>query len=257
MQRVDLSQDQKTKLNTILNRHGSYKKFSATKNDAFEYTATVGLRVCPYCNINYTYTVYERPCHDGLPGPYSTPVCRPDLDHFEAKSLVTGLSLAQQNLIPACQQCNSRIKLRQVFSPLTHIHPFKDDFDSIKRFTIDLKSPDYLDRSSFSIGFVSRTAIASDAVRADRSIKDLRLLPRYEYHKEDVVDLFKKASYYHRYRLREIEKLVGEPSFGEVELRRHLFLSEMKPINESPLAKLRRDTLAIVLRQTTANLPKN
>lgn len=248
MQKVELSQDQKTKLNAILNRHSSYEKFSATQKDAYEYTATVGLRVCPYCNINYTYTVYERPCHDGLPGPYSTTVCRPDLDHFEAKSIVTGLSLAQQNLIPACQQCNSRIKLRKIFSPSTHIHPFMDDFDSIKCFIIELKSPDYLDRKSFSISFSSRASNVGDVTRADRSINDLRLLPRYQYHKEDVVDLFKKASYYHRYRLREIDQLVREPIFGEIELRRHLFLSDMKPINESPLAKLRRDTLAIILR---------
>jgi hypothetical protein len=183
-----------------------------------------------------------------MPEPYSLPVCRPDLDHFEAQTVSSGLSLAQENLVPACQQCNSRIKLRKVFRSSTHIHPFKDDFDSIKRFRIDLKAPDYLDRKSFSICFADRQSNALDVERANRSIEDLRLLPRYQYHKEDVVDLFKKASFYHRHRLCEIGQLVGGPGLGAIELRRHLFLSEMKPINESPLAKLRRDTLETILR---------
>jgi hypothetical protein len=248
MQKIILSNDQKAKLNAILNRHASYAKFSANQKDAYEYTATLGVRVCPYCNINYTYTVYERPNDDGSPGPYSSPACRPDMDHFELKSVVTGLSLAQQNLIPACQQCNSRVKLRQVFNPSTHIHPFQDDFDSIKRFTINLGGPDYLDRKSFSIGFANRSSNAGDLTRADKSIEDLRLLARYQYHKEDVVDLLKKANYYHQQRLREIGDLVGKELVGVAELRRHLFLSEMKPINESPLSKLRRDTLNIILR---------
>lgn len=248
MQKIVLSTDQKAKLNAILNRHASYAKFSATQKDAYEYTALIGVRVCPYCNINYTYTVYERPNSDGMPGASSSPVCRPDIDHFEAQSVSPGLSLAQRNLVPACQQCNSRIKLRKVFRPATHIHPFQDDFDAIKRFTISLGGPDYLDRRSFSIGFANRSSNAGDIARADKSIEDLRLLARYQYHKEDVVDLFKKASYYHQQRLREIGDLVGNELVGSAELRRHLFLSEMKPINESPLSKLRRDTLHIILR---------
>lgn len=248
MQKIVLSNDQKAKLNTILNRYTSYTKFSATKKDAYEYTATIGVRVCPYCNINYTYTAYEGPNDDGLPGTSSTPVCRPDMDHFEAQSASMGLSLKLENLVPACQQCNQRVKHKHVFRRSTHIHPFHDDFDAIKRFTINLDGPDYLDRKSFSIGFANRSSNAGDAARADKSIEDLRLPARYQYHKEDVVDLFKKASYYHQQRLREIGDLVGNSMLGVAELRRHLFLSEIKPINESPLSKLRRDTLNIILR---------
>ena len=249
MQKITLNQEQQKKLNSILNRYSSYAKFSATKKDAYEYTAILGVRVCPYCNINYTYTVYERPGNDGLPGTYSSPVCRPDLDHFKAQSAKAGegLGLAQQNLVPSCQQCNSRIKLRQIFHSTTHIHPFEDDFDSIKRFTIDLNSPDFLNRGNFTIRFVDRSLDVGDVARANKSISDLKLVPRYQYHKEEVLDLFKKAAFYHRHRLKEIGELVGE-GISAIELRRHLFLSELRQINESPLAKLRRDILEIILR---------
>ena len=156
MQRIVLTTVKKRKLNKILNRHSTYKKFSATKIDAYEYTATLGVRVCPYCNIHFTYTVYETTNTNGVGGTHETPVCRPDIDHFEMQSKTGELSLAQDNLIPACQQCNSRVKFRKEFKKSTHLHPFYDDFDSIKRFSIDLMAPDFSKIKNFRITFSNR-----------------------------------------------------------------------------------------------------
>lgn len=243
MQRIKITESQRLKLNKILNRHTTYTGFSATRIDAYEYTSTLGVRVCPYCNIDFTYTVYESENNDGPGGSHKTPICRPDIDHFQLKSKVGKLSLAQSNLIPACQRCNSRVKFRTEFNPATHIHPFRDDFDSLKRFTIDLKDPDLSKKQSFRIGFTNRSAFASalDIKRADQSIADLKLVARYQYHREEVVDLFHRARFYHKRKILELEDLAETAN-----LRRHLF-SDMTPqINTAPLSKLKKDILNIL-----------
>lgn len=241
MQKIELSKDQKRKLNQLLNRHSTYEKFSASRHDAYAYTTTLSVRVCPYCNINFTYTVYEKRNSLG-PGGAHEPVVRPDLDHFEAKSKNRKLSKALENLIPCCQQCNSRVKGRTKFTKKTHIHPFLDDFDSIKKFSVDLRTPDVLDLNSFEIVFKDKAASSADRKRADRSIKDLSLLFRYQYHREEVVDLFRRARFYHKQKILEIEGLTET-----ADLRRHLFFDVTSPINSVPLSKLKKDVLELVL----------
>lgn len=241
MQRIDLTAAQKRKLNEILNRYTSYQKFSATQIDAYAYTATLGVRVCPYCNINFTYTVYEKRNSEGVDGSHETPVCRADMDHFELKSKVGEMSLAQDNLIPACQQCNSRVKFRTQFNSSTHLHPFRDDFDSIKRFSVDLWDPDLSKVDSFGIVFTDRSASALEIKKADQSIKDLKLIYRYQYHKEEVVDLFQRARFYHKQKIQEIEDLTQTAN-----LHRHLFSDVTNKINTVPLSKLKKDILELI-----------
>lgn len=243
MQKINLTEAQKAKLSAILQKYTDYATFSQTRIDAYEYTSTLGVRVCPYCNINYTYTVYEIRNNDGLNGEHVSVICRPDLDHFESKSDPESahLSLAQDNLIPACQQCNSRVKFRKKFSILSHLHPFRDDFDRIKKFSINLHDPNFSVKGSFDITLENRTSNLKDIARADKSIEDLKIIPRYKYHKEEVVRLFQKASYYHRQKLKEIENLTETAG-----LRRCLFPMEAQKINDSPLAKLRSDILEIL-----------
>jgi len=246
MQKIRLTKTQKKKLNTILNRHATYERFSASKIDAYNYTTTLGVRVCPYCNINFTYTVYEIENKVGTAGAHKTPVCRPDIDHFQLKSKNDELSLAQRNLIPSCQQCNSRVKLRTQFNPLTHIHPFREDFDSIKRFTVELNDPDLTKIESFRISFSNRSAPAMAIKRADQSIKDLKLEARYQYHREDVVDLLQKARYYHKRKVKELEDLAET-----AKLHRFLFSDLTTHINRVPLSKLKKDVLDLVHPMST------
>jgi len=201
------------------------------------YTSILGLRACPYCNINHVYTVYTNPEHS------ENPVLRPDIDHFEPKSEATNLTLKQNNLIPSCQQCNSRVKLRKIFSNNTHIHPYLDDFNEIMSFTISIKTTNYTDSKSFNIDFKSNPKASIDDInKAKNSIRDLALVERYHYHKEDVVDVFKKAKYYGKSRIREIEELVNAK-----ELEVALFTHTYEEINQSPLSKLKNDILQIIL----------
>lgn len=244
MQKITLTKEKKRKLNKILKKYSTFKKFSETRIDAYEYTATLGVRVCPYCNIHFTYTVYETTNADGPDGEHVTPVCRPDIDHFETQSKAGELSLAQENLIPACQQCNSRVKFRTEFKKSTHLHPFYDDFDSLKRFSIDLSDPDLFNTKSFRITFLNQVASTTDLARANRTIKDLKLEPRYQNHREEVLDLFRKAQFYHKRKIEELESLAETAN-----LHRHLFSDTAGPINTTPLSKLKKDVLALIVRK--------
>lgn len=62
----------------------------------------LGLKVCPYCNRNYTLTIDEGDIH-----------VRPEFDHFYPESLFPSLILSFYNYVPSCPQCN-RLKKTEV-----------------------------------------------------------------------------------------------------------------------------------------------
>lgn len=215
-------------LQKLLGRYKNYRNFSRDKTRAYKYTETIGLKVCPYCNINYTYTI--------------TNCIRPDIDHFEAQSTAAGIpkALKVDNLIPSCQTCNSRLKRNKVFTKTTHIHPFFDDFDSIKRFGVDLNTTNYLLEQSFKIIFLNqKTASPFDCSRAERNITDFKLVDRYQQHKNEVVEVFKKIKFYNQAKKKEIESLVGQPNA----LSNLLLAAENCEINQISLGKLQRDII--------------
>lgn len=246
MQKIELTRNQIEKLEAILGRYETFEQFSRTRKDAYEYVSIIGLRICPYCNIQFIYTVYELENERGPGGSHKSFVYRADLDHFETQTDSPDKALAQENLIPACLQCNQRVKFRTEFSKTTHLHPFYDDFDSLKRFSIDIRAADLLNENSFQIRLVDRAGLSpADCERANQTIKDLKLVSRYRYHRAEVVDLFRKARYYHRRKISEIESLTDT-----ADLDRVLFSERFAEINETPLGKFKRDVLDVILRQS-------
>ncbi len=96
---------------------GKYKNFTAKKKEynAYDLASKLQVNVCPYCNINSTFTI-----ENGT---------RPEFDHFYDKTTYPILSLSFYNLIPSCHICNSSLKGDKNFSLKTHIHPYIDSFD--------------------------------------------------------------------------------------------------------------------------------
>lgn len=160
----------------------AYKLFSKSKNDAFKVAEIYGFRVCPYCNINYTYVVYK--------GKKS--VCRPDFDHFVAKTDCPRKALNVLNLVPCCQQCNSRIKLKKHFSLHTHIHPHYDDFDACFEFDYGKKSAGTLSLSNLIV----KLTPVKEQDRTSRFISDMELEARYQHHKNAVMTIIDRAKRY-------------------------------------------------------------
>jgi 5-methylcytosine-specific restriction endonuclease McrA len=71
--------------------------------------------ICPYCEKNYV----------GIIDTYKKAI-KPDLDHFYPKSLYPFLACSIENLIPACQVCNSRLKKNKDFFTIKHINPLEE-----------------------------------------------------------------------------------------------------------------------------------
>jgi len=114
MKKIEIEDDAKQEINKILGKYKGkhvssvldYATFTSSshKEDAYRVAFLYNTRICPYCNINYTYTV-----GNGL-------VCRPDFDHFLNKDDYPDKAMEWDNLVPSCSQCNSRIKLTKVFT---------------------------------------------------------------------------------------------------------------------------------------------
>ena len=105
-----------------------YKQFfnSEIKNDThYEgfsagrwLTKVLNVKVCPYCNHNYIFTINEKTGKDKDGNSTLDIVSRPQLDHFYSKSLNPLLALSFYNLVPSCSICNAIKRDRTItFSP--------------------------------------------------------------------------------------------------------------------------------------------
>lgn len=83
----------------------------------YKFTQALNLKICVYCNINFTYTVFKE----------KSKGIRPDLDHFLPKDNNPLLALNFYNLIPSCTVCNSRLKGKKNFKYTTHLSPFEEN----------------------------------------------------------------------------------------------------------------------------------
>lgn len=90
---------------------------------------------CPCCNDNELKIV---PVNKSSPKAVKLKAYL-DLDHFYPKSQHPFFALSFFNLIPTCNDCNSRDKGDKSFTIETHIHPYYESFDDFYRFKISLK----------------------------------------------------------------------------------------------------------------------
>ncbi|MCP1301264.1 hypothetical protein NK356_18965 [Chryseobacterium sp. S0630] len=91
----------------------NYKKYSYGR----WLTKILDIKVCPYCNHNYVFTVnheYKSKIKDEKNNIFT----RPQLDHFYSKRNHPLLSLSFYNLVPSCSVCNSIKRDNKItFSP--------------------------------------------------------------------------------------------------------------------------------------------
>lgn len=233
MKKILLDENQKKKLTEILSKFKTYSSFSNNKNAAYNFTNIIGIRVCPYCNIEYTYTIYNK---------RGRPVLRPDIDHFIPKNKKTGnpkLQLELTNLVPSCLICNERLKRNAPFSREENLHPYYDDFDSIMEFCVSIKDLDYLNENSFDIVFLpKKNASYNDIKRANNNINVFKLSERYSFHKNEVVMIFKRIKHYNSSKLREINELIDPNTNLSM-----IFPEQCCDINSVSLGKLKKDII--------------
>lgn len=218
-----------------------YKKFSSKNTklyNAYNLAEKLDINVCPYCNRNYIHTVKA----------VNDKSTRPQFDHFICKKKYPIFAMSFYNLIPSCSICNSSIKGQAQFNIYTHIHPYFDDFNSIKKFTIDKKLLSIVNKEDeFEIIFENKDGITDEEKeKADNHIKDFALEALYSSHKDKVLELVDISRAYNE---ASFENLVNEFTkstqiFKTVNDVRRLMLChhmEDENIDKRPLNKLIKD----------------
>lgn len=238
MKRIELSNKQIENARKLLSKFNNYSIFSKCKTAAYSFTNLIGIKICPYCNIEYIYTVYDE---------NGEPVFRPDIDHFVPKNSTTGnpkLQLELTNLIPSCSICNERLKRDAPFSRRKYLHPYFDDFDSIMKFHLDIKDINYFNEDNFEIClYPADSAKKNDINKAKNNISIFKLIERYEFHKDTVVELFKRISYYNTSKQNEIFGILNANNDNF----KMQFPEKYADINRTSLGKLKQDILKLYL----------
>ncbi|UWM62690.1 hypothetical protein [Enterobacter sp. CP102] len=111
----------------LINMLFDYKDFSDKKKarktsckiNAYSLIGKHNYRICPYCHLNHINYHFTHKSTNGF-------MMRPPLDHFFPESLYPWLATSLYNLIPCCEQCNSRIKLAE--DPV--LHELTNPFDN-------------------------------------------------------------------------------------------------------------------------------
>jgi len=169
-----------------------YKNFITKKNeyDAYDLASKLQVNVCPYCNINATYTVITQ---------NNKKITRPEFDHFYDKDSNPILALSFYNLIPSCHICNSTLKGTEEFSNKTHLNPYSENFDEVAKFRLRIEnSKFYHSVEGFSI------ELKSEDRRANNNIKSFELDTLYQNHKDIVLELIQKEAIYNESYLDEL-----------------------------------------------------
>jgi len=169
-----------------------YKNFTSQKEeyDAYDLASKLEVNVCPYCNLNATYTVFTQ---DGKK------ITRPEFDHFYDKATNPILALSFYNLIPSCHTCNSTLKGREEFSHETHLNPYSDSFNKVAKFKLKVEDSTFYNSIK---GF--NLTLQSDDERAENNIKSFELDTLYQNHKDIVLELIQKEAMYNESYLDEL-----------------------------------------------------
>lgn len=170
----------------IVNRLFNYKQLStAGIMGAYALVQKHKQRVCPYCQMHHV--------NYHLAATKADLKLRPPLDHFYPESRYPYLATSLFNLIPSCDQCNSRIKLAK--DPLTAGLPHPFDASMPLAFKSDWRNLVPLSRISKTEHF--KFAFDGDSKEAKEFAKFFKLAQRYQWHEVDLLDLALK---YRRYK---------------------------------------------------------
>ena len=150
--------------------------------DAYRLAEKLQVNVCPYCNINSTFTVIEEE---------NKKITRPEFDHFYDKASYPVLSLSFYNLIPCCHICNSTLKGSIKFSVSTHVNPYSDSFNKHAKFKLKIEDTTFYHSVD---GF--KLELEFDDKKAENSAEVFKIKERYNKHKDLILELIQKQEMY-------------------------------------------------------------
>lgn len=178
----------------------------------------LGVRVCPYCNRNYTVTVATQDIQ-----------VRPEYDHFWPEALHPSLILSFYNLVPSCPQCNHLKKVQEL-----DVNPWQGYKESERpHFRVDTSTGD----------FPARPVILIE--NENRNTQRLGVKELYNEHRDYVKDILDKIQAYNPATYRAITKDFQGIVHTETELERMIWgnYTDIGDADKRPFAKLTADLL--------------
>lgn len=151
-------------------------------NNAIWLMKKLNIRVCPYCNRSYTFTIEEKP-ED------AKRYVRPELDHFFPKSKYAHLALSFYNLVPSCPQCN-HLKGDNEFE----YHPYYGDLSGKKGPRIEVEN---VTKDAMGV-LVFPDDPKVKILDANENTRVLGLQELYEQHNDYVKEILDKIQAYNK-----------------------------------------------------------
>ena len=225
---------------------GLYSDFS--KKDygyAYEMIKDLGLRACPYCNLNYIDSVIKEDNRGINNAEYiktSNKVVRPHLDHFYPKSKYPFFAVSFYNLIPSCYECNSGLKGDDIIA----INPYIDDFDSMAVFNIRLNGKS---ENTKNLRDINTFDIFLDPLKKTEDVEKYKetfeLITRYSYKKDIISELLAKIDEKTKEKFNEFRYTLCLQGYDDkiIDLILYGNYTTSKDINKRPLSKLTKDII--------------
>ncbi|MFD3156672.1 hypothetical protein ACFIJ5_07390 [Haloimpatiens sp. FM7330] len=223
---------------------------------AYSLLKELDITTCPYCNRNYIHTYIGK---EGM--------CRADIDHFYPKSKYPFLAVSLYNFIPSCHTCNSSFKNVVDTFLLPHLYPYENEFDEEAKFktsfytgednkneecekdNVSQKKEEYdisylLGNSdNFKIEIKPKDCESETGKKIQNSIDTFQLEELYNFHKDYVRELIKKAIIYNESRIDELYTQYPELFSSREEVLQMVVSNYIcdEDLGKRPLSKLTKD----------------
>lgn len=223
---------------------------------AYEITKSTENTLCPYCNRNYTHTVFEGNEFKG----------RPELDHFLPKSIFPFFAVSLFNLIPVCHSCNhsksdeSVLDWGQGILDFSLLHPHIPE-DNVEHITIfeSVQPGDLTDYFMSNDSTMYQKIKLTDSALQNKKIKNslaLYKLARFQHpsphmqgyyakHSRDIERTLDLVKYYPQSAIESIANLIEDDT---EQLQKELIKAIVSNYPEHhALGKLKQDLLTDII----------
>lgn len=175
-----------------------YDAFSKS-DEAYSILEIIAVRVCPYCNRQYTFTARKNSLKS-----------RPQFDHFFPKKSYPYLAASVYNLIPSCALCNCG-KSKDL--PNNILYPYEESFESKNiHFSADEIIP-YLLGVNETIDISLKSCKPGDTTSKeiiDAYYKCFKIKILYELHSDCIEDLITKKAIFNKEAIENIYNSYSE-----------------------------------------------
>lgn len=214
-----------------------YDKYRKSK--LLTLASELNIKVCPYCNSQYTLVVFDESTGDKL--------AKFQFDHFYPKTKYPFLSLSFYNLIPSCANCNLK-KSTSDFSYRELVHPYMESFSEFTSFKIDGGQQIKLLMADQLLGDKIEVRLTNmENGKVSRYEKTFDIEALYSRHRDIVRDIYFKTIAYHEKNKEALMKWRskdGELLFVSEEELDQLILGNYpnkEDIGKRPLSKFMQD----------------